>query len=56
MTDHENFITVAILLIVVIVTFFMFGFMFGREHQCNTLDAEYVKGKCVKVTRTEVKP
>ena len=56
MTDRFDFLTVAFAYVAAIIAIFMFGFMFGREHQCNTLEAEYVKGKCVKVTRTEVKP
>ena len=56
MTDRFDFLTVAFAYAAAIIVIFMFGFMFGREHQCYTMDAAYVKGKCMKVAMTEVKP
>jgi hypothetical protein len=54
MNDPGNFVFLALCWIAVFAVFFMFGWMFGREHQCTTMGAEYSKGKCVVVTRTEV--
>ncbi len=52
--ENRSAITQMLCLLAVAVMFLMFGWMLGREHQCTTMGAEYTKGKCVVVTRTEV--
>ena len=55
MTDDGEFALFAIWVIIFLGAFFMCGWMFGREHQCETLGMEIYKGKCVTVTRQETK-
>ena len=55
MTD-DNFLAGAVFYCIVAVLCFGLGFMFGREHQCTTMNAEYKNGKCMVVQQTEVKP
>ena len=54
--SNDNFLLGAVFYCVLAVVCFSAGFMFGREHQCTTMNAEYKAGKCMVVQRTEVKP
>lgn len=54
--SNDNFLLGAVFYSVIAVVCFGFGFMFGREHQCTTMEAEYKDGKCMVVKRTELKP
>ena len=56
MRDGFDILAIAFAYLAAAVVIFMFGMMYGREHQCRTMGYEYEKGKCIVVTRTEVKP
>ena len=46
--------TVSVMIFAVAVAF-VFGLRYGAMDQCQKIGAEYHDGKCVIVTRTEVK-
>lgn len=55
MTTVQEYVASIAVIILVMFVFFMLGHSIGREHQCGVMGYEYNKGKCVEVTRVEVK-
>lgn len=55
MSDTIDIVGICVVTIIVVILAFATGNSVGRVHQCSTMHAEYHEGKCVIVTRTEVK-